>query len=162
MRILVLTSAALLAGCGASPARKACTAEFTGNFADGSTGEPTCASLEQADAGARGWSLRFRAEAPTANTTLTGAIGLGAAPHAGTLTSQSSDEEWSARATREPGCIYSAGTRAVPRGSFILVLDPVDSVSGLVHGRLELHQIVHALQLTDCGAGDTETVQLEF
>ena len=129
---------AVLAGCG--PAPTVCTAVFSGNFSDSSSG--ACPTLD-------GTTLRFRAEAPSVNSALAGMIAdvdrLGTG-------------DWSAVLTREPGCVYTAGRDATPRGTYVLTL----TSTAPLHGTLVLEQVVHALPMADCGRGDLETVRLAF
>ncbi len=132
----------ILVGCG--PAAKECTTTFSGNFTDSSTG--TCPTLDTV--------LRFSLPAPTINSAATGFIEVSSP----TLTSQSTPGDWSAVTTREPGCVYAAGRGAVPSGTFELKLTSTRPP----HGTLEIVQYVHALTMTDCGRGDTETIRLEF
>ena len=143
-----LYALAVLVLCGCGPKPSVCTATFSGNFADFSTGG--CPTRE-------GTLLRVHADAPAVNSTLSAAIELGAT--ASSLTSLTTTGDWSAVLTREPGCVYSAGRGAVPAGTFTLEL--LHSVEPL-HGTLELRQFVHALPMADCGRGDLETVRFEF
>lgn len=150
MRILGLLAAVGLFGCG--PKAAVCTATFSGNFADASTG--SCPSLEPLGAG---FLFRFEAQAPAVNSTLRGSIEL-AGPVPSTSSSQAAILDWSAVLTREPGCVTAAGKGAVPAGTFQLRLD----VTEPPHGTLELTAYVHALPMADCGRGDVETLRLEF
>ena len=145
MRTPALIAVLWLSACG--PASSVCSATFSGNFADSSTG--SCPRLD-------GTVLRFIAAAPTVSSTLTGSIDLGPGLRPSTLTSLTTPNDWSALLTREPGCVYTAGKGAVPPGTFFLTLDAE------LHGTLELNQTVHALPMADCGRGDLQTVRFEF
>ena len=143
----ILFAMLVLSGCGPRPT--VCTAAFSGNFADSSSGN--CPVLEPVDGGT---VLRFRADAPSVNSSLSGSIALGGTTPS-TLSSQTATGDWSAVLTREPGCLYLLGRDAVPAGTFSLTLDPP-------HGTLELHAYVHALPMADCGRGDVETIRFDF
>ena len=141
-----------LVGCGTPTVE--CSAIFSGNFSDFSSGKPVCPKLQRAGPD---WKLTFEVTAAVALTRLGAGIDLGPNPTPGTVSSQGAGE-WSATSTREPGCVYAAGTRAVPAGRFTLVLDSVDAP----HGSLTLIQGVHALDGVDCGPGDQQRVDVEF
>jgi len=150
----------LLAACGGSTGPQPCSATFSGNFTDATQTLTNCPRISHDSAGT-GWLFHFKLASPAAQTTDEGTIELGptAAP---TSLSEGTGSSWSSAATREPGCVYSAGDEAVPTGSFNLTLTTVDTSKGEATGRLELRQFVHAQPMTDCGAGDEEVLTLEF
>ena len=151
MRTWALAAVMVLGGCGPKPA--ACTATFSGNFSDSSSG--SCPTFEPADGG---WVFRFHADARAVNSALNGSIAFGPGPVPSSSSSQTAPSDWSALLTREPGCVYAAGRGAVPSGTFVLTLE-----SGVPpHGTLELRQYVHSLPMADCGPGDVETIRFEF
>lgn len=145
MRCAALFFAVVLGACG--PAPTVCTAAFSGNFFDASSG--ACPTLD-------GTTFRFRADAPAVNSALVAMIALGDVP--ASATSQTATGDWSAVLTREPGCVYTAGRGATPPGTYVLTL----SSTVPLHGSLVLEQVVHALPMADCGRGDLETVRLQF
>lgn len=154
MRTLI---AVVLAACGdnahpidAAIARQ-CAATFSGNFAETSTGDGDCASLD-ADG-----VLTFSIMSSTLAAPLAIEISIG--PHIGAgAYSPALVDDWSALVTSsiDSGCVYSAGRDAVPNGSFALDLD------ASLHGTLHIDQYLHALVLDDCGSVSTETVEVAF
>src|SRR5262249_52213560 len=86
---------------------------------------------------------------------------LGAAPVPGTFTAQTVSS-WRSLATEEVSvtgeCLFSAGSMAVPNGSFVLRLDSLSPLAGEV----SIVDYVLALAGTTCGAGDTEDVDVRF
>lgn len=160
MRALLFTALSALAACGGSTEARTCTADFTGNFSDHTSALTNCPRISK-DSTGEGWVFHFKVASPAGQTTDEGTIGLGANAAATSLAS-GSGSVWATSATREPGCVYSAGDQAVPTGSFQLTLDTVDTAKGDATGRLELRQYVHAQPMTDCGAGDQEVLVVDF
>jgi len=119
-----------------------------------------CARVAARDDGDSTLVLSIASQA--SGVTLTVSIDLGAAPSADTYSSETV-ASWSALGTRETSdggvCVYAAGNTAVPPGSFSLDLAGVGATP---HGTLRLVQFVQAAPQVDCGAGDNETVELEF
>lgn len=142
----------LVSACGGGSPE--CTAIFSGNFSDFVSAKAACPQFSES-------TLRFELTAVAAQSRLAVALDLGPNPTPGTFTSQSTVGDWSATSTREPGCVYAGGAKAVPAGRYTLVLDSIDAKTG-PHGSLMLLQAVHALDGIDCGRGDQERVQLEF
>jgi hypothetical protein len=56
--------------------------------------------------------------------------------------------------------VYNAGNAAVPTGDFALQIDV--AAAGVIHGSLRLTMYVLAFPGTDCGAEDTEAVNIQF
>jgi len=174
-RAVLIASAALaglaaLAGCGGShaappdvapDAAPACTATFSGNFAEVDAAA-TCASIvvdAQHDA-----SLELALPVAALDAKLVVSIALGTAPAPGQISSDTV-ALWSAVATEHVGsgsCRYSAGASAVPPGSFALALAAIDVAAGTAHGTLALTLYVLTAPGTDCGPSDTEQVTLAF
>jgi hypothetical protein len=168
-----LLAIAIVAGCGDNihvddPALTGeCIATFTGNFAESSTSPDSCAKLApMMPASEDDVILSFTIP----STTLGGPDGLtfvlGPSPVPGHYT-HSSIPSWSAIAIRTVatgGCVYSAGDSAVPSGNFTLTIDSIDASgdNSVAHGNLQLVQYVLAIMGTDCGAGNTETLDLAF
>ncbi len=145
-------------GCGDNSATStaACTTIFSGNLAAKVESPDACATLG-ADGG-----FGVSVTASASGTTLMVSIELGMSPSATTYTSETVTD-WAALAERTTsdggGCVYAAGTQAVPTSSFTLVLA---DASDTPHGDLQLVQYVQAQPQTDCGPGDTEMVDITF
>lgn len=168
MRALALLA---LAACGdnravapdaATPdASLACSARYTGNFAEDARGD-ACATVTRGDDGHLTLALAIPTVtlAPAVDAT----IDLGLAPSAGAY-GPASVVAWSARGVRLVGdgaCVYNGGTAAVPTGAFALELEDFDGPARRAHGTLALELAVLAYPSTDCGAGDTEHVTARF
>ncbi|HTR55407.1 MAG TPA: hypothetical protein VMJ10_32230 [Kofleriaceae bacterium] len=168
--LIALAALAVPAGCGGSHAAPpdvapdalpACTATFSGNFAEVDAA-PTCASLvvdAHADA-----SLELALPVAALDARLVISIALGTAPAPGEISSDTV-ALWSAVATEHAGsgtCRYSAGAAAVPPGSFELALTAIDIAASTAHGTLALTQYVLTAPGSDCGQSDTEQVSLAF
>ena len=152
--------AIFLAACGSSPAAPPdaappdaapipCTATFSGNFDESSTGPANCAT----------GMLTFSVPTHALGAPLDVKIDL-PSPTAGSYSSETV-ATWSARAVQLIGngiCLYSAGNAVVPQGSFTLELDSVDPP----HGTLAITQYVLVYPETDCGDADTEMVRIAF
>ncbi len=162
-----LVVAVALAGCGdnvkrdgLADASAGCTATFGGNFAETSSSD-ACASV--AVDGAGDATLALTIPTTTLPPSLKVTIDLGASPSPGSYSSDTVTS-WSARGVQDVGngvCLYSAGTTAVPTGSFALQLTGV-AAGGELHGTLMLTIYVLAFPGTDCGSGDIETVSIAF
>jgi hypothetical protein len=159
----------LLAACGDSHAAsdaadqaQPCLAAFTGNFPEQSTLDANCPALATDMTGDR--LLTFDLPSAMLGTSLAISIDLGAAPTPGTFSSETITT-WNALAIQKVGagdCAFSAGSSAVPTGSFTLAIDTIDATGGTAHGTLTILAYVLALLGTDGGAGDTETIQVMF
>jgi hypothetical protein len=150
---LALGALVLAAGCG-----RPCAVALEGNLSARFSGPAACPGLEQADGA---WTLALGFDRP-GELALEVALGLGESPTAGGSGSATATAPWSAVLRREPGCVASAGSDAVPAGAFHLELIEVSLGSRRAHGTLEVLQAVHALPGADCGAGDDQRLRLEF
>ena len=153
--VVLLALAACSPGDAAPPDATTCVATFGDNFADTTSSPAACATVT-------GGTLTFAIDSQALGSTLAIAIELGAAPAIGTYSSETI-ATWSTAAARsidDGGCVYTAGDQVIPHGSFTLSLAAIDA--GTAHGTLEVIQAVHALQGTDCGASDRETVDVVF
>jgi hypothetical protein len=153
-----------LIGCGdnhtptvdAPPPAIPCVATFSGNFAETANAD-SCAMLASG-------TLDLAIPTTTLAPSVMASFDLGASPSPGTY-SPETVPTWSARGVQRIGggaCLYAAGNAAVPTGRFELVLDAVDLAAGSAHGTLSLTQFVLAFAGTDCGASDTEQIDLQF
>ena len=86
---------------------------------------------------------------------------LGASPDVGPFT-PATLSRWSAISTDSAGCVYDAGDRVVPPGSFTLTLTSVDTDAGVAHGTVEVLQSVHAPSMKDCGNDNYEQIDVNF
>ena len=135
-----------------------CIATFAGNFSDASTTADNCATVRPGER----TELSFGITSAVIGGTLGITLDLGPMPLPGRYTS-TTVAPWSAFAIRQVatgGCIYQAGDTAVPPGDFTLELDEL--APDAAHGTLAIDQHVLAIQGTDCGPGDTETVTIAF
>lgn len=162
-------AAALLAACGSDAAKQAdcadaavcgsaCPASFTGNFEEATLGSANCARIVAGP----DQTLAFAIGSTKLGTKVAVQIDLGAAPAPGKLSSETT-ATWYAVAAEsigDGGCVVSAGNNVVPTGSFTLSLTAVDATAA--HGTLDVLAYVHALESTDCGAGDTEMLEVVF
>jgi len=150
----------LACGCSVEPARTpdaapvapdafvACTATFSGNFAEVATTATACAS-----AGAQ-----LAISVPSQSLIAPLAVTLAIAPGPGDFSSETT-ATWSATGTRLIGhdtCVLDAGDRVVPHGSFTLHLTSAD------HGTLVLDQPVRATMFSTCGDTLSEHVEVAF
>jgi hypothetical protein len=154
-----LTAIAMLAACGSDPlphvdpdAATGCRVDFTGNFVETAWADANCPHL---DSGMLTVAI--------ASATLHGddmvmiALGTAAPGHYASATVAS----WSAFAFQHVGtggCELAAGSTSVPSGSF--TLDLADATAP--HGMLHVVQYVLTVPGTDCGDGETESVDLQF
>lgn len=156
----VVAIACVLAACGSDDAGtdaplagNDCTATLSGNYSETAT-VPGCAMLSD-------HTLELAIPSTTIGTSYAISVDLGAAAASGTYTSQTL-ATWSSLATETTGlsgeCLFSAGNAAVPTGNFVLSLDSLVPL----HGEITIVHYVLALPATDCGAGDTETVDVRF
>lgn len=151
----------LLAACGDNSAHHvdagidaptSCTASFSGNFTERSTDDANCPMLS-------GTKLQFSLPSQSLMSHLVITIDLEVVA-TGTFTQQTI-ALWNAAATKPVGpgtCYYVAGSESSPHGSFELDLTSIDPL----HGHLVVQQYVLARALTDCGDGNTETVDVTF
>lgn len=138
-----------------------CAAQFSGNFAEVATAD-ACATLTTDGSGDTLLDLAI----PSAMLApgVSAAFGLGLSPSPGMYSSESL-ALWSARGVQTVGtgaCVYNAGATAVPPGYFAMTLDSLDAVAGAAHGSLSMTLWVLAYPGTNCGAGETEQVELQF
>ncbi len=157
----------LVAACGgghtspdAAPGAQPCAATFTGNFSEQSMLTANCPMIAADPSGDQ--ELKFAIPSPMLGTSLAVALDLGPMPSAGAFSSETI-ATWSVLAIQKVGagdCAFSAGSMAVPTGSFTLQLDAIDATNA--HGTLTVLAYVLALLGTDCGAGDTETIAVMF
>lgn len=129
-----------------------CVATFAGNFDEQTIDAANCPMIE--GGGATSVSLRFAIVSPTLGGVMGIVIDLGIAPPRGRYTSTGAGP-WNALGLRANGCVYSAGDTAVPPGSYVLDFDGA-------HGTLAIQQHVLAIQDGDCGAGDNESIAIDF
>ncbi len=129
-----------------------CSAQFSGNFAESSSAAADCPTLA-------GTELGFSVPIAQLQTMLAVTIALPAAV-TGELTSETV-ENWSALALQrigDGGCVYRAGTTAIPEGSFTLRIDTAQPL----HGSLAITASVLTLPSTECGGDDIENITLKF
>ncbi|HTR56333.1 MAG TPA: hypothetical protein VMJ10_36920 [Kofleriaceae bacterium] len=143
----------------------ACIAELAGNFDASSTSAHNCASVG-AGSGSQASDvvLAFQIAETGLDAPIAVSIDVGVEPTAGTYSSETTSA-WSVQGTRTASlgdCAYSAGTTAVPTGSFAMTLTAIDPGAGTAHGELAITATVQALESVDCGSGDTETIDLRF
>ncbi len=159
LAILLLSCAA---GCGDNAAASSpCTATFAGGFTDTVRGPAACASLA-AQAGSADQLLDFAIDSRVLGAQVIVSIDLGAAPATGEYSSETIGT-WhavEARSILDGACFYTAGDAITPQGSFMLTLDALDAATA--HGVLDIVQYVHAVDGTDCGPSDTETIDVAF
>jgi hypothetical protein len=152
---------ALVTACGSDPVRTpdaavvmpdalvACTATFTGNFAEVATTATACATAT---------ATQLALTVPSTNLIAPLAITLAITPAPGDFSSETT-MAWSAIATRmvtHDTCVLDAGDQVVPHGSFTLHLTGAD------HGTLELDQPVRATMFSACGSPLAEHVEVAF
>jgi len=154
------------AAVDARQAAPACTAAFSEDFTESSAGPANCATLATADGDTM---LQLSIPSQTIAAAFEISIDLGAAPGAGTYTSESLIAPWSASGLHEfdmTSCFYHAGTAAVPPGRFALVLDELDHsdgpAGGQVHGTLDLVLAVLSRPYTYCGETNIERLVVTF
>ena len=143
-------------------AASTCRAAFFGNFGEVSQGGSACATIST-DRASGDIVLGFHVPTMTLDAPLVLAIDLGTSPSRGAY-SPAIVQMWSAVATSSvnSACVYSAGTSAVPSGTFTLMLDAIDIEARIAHGVLTLNSYVHAFVMTDCGPSPTEAVTIRF
>ncbi|HEX4454136.1 MAG TPA: hypothetical protein VH143_24905 [Kofleriaceae bacterium] len=132
---------------------EACSAHFSGEFAEASSSTADCPNLVNA-------ALDFAMPVATLDgSVLAIEIDLpSAAP--GSFSSETVDR-WSAsvfEAETNGGCLYRAGNAATPQGSFTLALDSVAPL----HGSLTMALAILTLPGSVCGQIDTEIVTSTF
>ena len=160
---------ALLAACGGgghahppdAPVDAGCTATFSGNFADSSSGPSDCPTL---GAGSAATELDFTVASMQLESGLAIAIDLGSAPAVGAYSSETVSS-WSATAMRDVKtgkCALNAGTDAAPQGAFQLSLSAFDPAGGVIHGTATVQEPVHAIQFAACGDDLTEVIEVAF
>ena len=133
-------------------ASAACTATWTGNFAEVATSAAPCASIDSG-------LVVFDAPSGTLAKPLTVAIQL-ATSAIGSYSSETV-ATWSANETRMilgNTCVYEAGAMTTPHGDFTLKLDDAEAP----HGTLQLDLVVLAGVVSVCGTPLTETLELAF
>jgi hypothetical protein len=173
MRGLVVALA--LAGCGddlASVAAtgpdagvQACTAAFSGAFAESSTSIANCATVELSKAPILDHRmLEFSLPVFALQKPLAVSLDLGLAPAPGAYTSENVTS-WSAvgfQMTADGWCAYKAGSDASPQGTFALTLDAIELPIGVAHGTLVIEQPVLSFAYSTCGPPFVERIELRF
>ena len=160
MRLAILAAATTCA-CTVDPVRApdaapvapdafvACTATFTGNFAEVATTATACATATDA---------QLALTIPATHLVAPLAVSLAIAPAPGEFSAETT-ATWSANATRmidHDTCVLDAGDQVVPHGSFTLHLTSAD------HGTLVLDQPVRATMFSACGTTLAEHVEVAF
>jgi hypothetical protein len=137
-----------------APSAIACSATFTGNYSEQSSGPSDCATLSGDG------SLVLHIPVATLSATLDVSIALGASPTPGRMTSETVSA-WSASV--QARCTYGAGSSVVPPGNFELTLDALDPAASSAHGTLAITQyLLQFPGIPYCGPYDTELVTLTF
>ena len=140
---------------------------LSGNLTDSATLSPGCGVLQTDAEAGTGTFLSLRASSKEM-AALEIDVDLGSSPSPGELSPESVGT-WSATGatTASSNCAYTAGSEAVPSGTFALNLSAVEPAggpggAGVAHGTIDLTLYVHAPATTDCGLGDTENVTIDF
>lgn len=152
---LALLGCAACPACGDNTPGPACTATFSGGFADTTSSPAVCPMLAEGQLVLAIDSRVLGAEADVV-------FELGASPALGRYSSQTL-ATWHAVEARSLGggaCVYSAGDSVTPHGSFTLELTAIGD--GTAHGVLDVVQYVHAVDGTDCGPADLEMLHVEL
>jgi hypothetical protein len=154
---------AVACACGQAPGAGAdagCHATYSGNRT-AQVSAASCATISSGADGGLGTVLGLTLPATGADgVQLDVQIDLGASPGPGDVSSQLV-ASWSAIAiAAQNNCAYLAGSDSVPRGNFTLSLSSVAPAGA--HGVLHVEEYVHAPPMVDCGAGDTESVDVTF
>jgi len=159
--------AALSAACGGGSVAApdaGCVALFSGNF-DDTVSSGACPTLGSAPDGGAGSALDFTLNSAVAGAPTQIELDLGAPYTSGTFTAESV-ASWSATGINTIDCEFSAGSAAVPTGSFTLTLtSPANAKEPALfvpHGTLSVTQYVKAPPDTDCGPADTEQIDVTF
>ena len=156
---------ACAAGCGdnlpATDAGSACTATFAGGFDDTVSSPGSCAQIAIMD-GSVDRLLELAIDSPVLGAQVSISIDLGPAPVPGEYSSEviATWHAVEARSFLDGACVYSAGDQITPNGSFALALTAIEATSA--HGVLDIVQYVHAVDGTNCGPSDTETIRVTF
>lgn len=148
-------------GCSSVPADDArCSVDYAGNVSGSASLANACAHVEQRADGA--FTLHVEASSKRLPT-LAVDVALGATPAPGVLSPPTAGFSASGVSPVDATCLFTAGSDAVPPGSFILDLTAVQARDGgAAHGSLELDLTLHAPPGVDCGAGDAEHVTVRF
>lgn len=160
-------ASASFGGCSADApaATPTCSAWFSGNVSDAVTVTGSCGGVARAaDAGVDGGYVLSLRTSSSRVPRLTVDIDLGPRPTTGSFSSETTPT-WSAVGSLgldASDCGLSAGSGAVPMGSFRLTLASVDLARGTAHGTLDLTLRVHASVAADCGVSDLEGVEIAF
>ena len=165
--MFVATAMALSVGACSSSSTPDCDIEFTGNHTADVTSDKSCGDLGVV-AGSTDvvWSLDASANMGQ-DIQLAISVDLGSAtPTAGTFSSETVTN-WQAIGTvASTNCVYSAGDQAIPSGDFTLTItDIIVGAGGAAtssHGTFHADQYVQAPVGVDCGAGDTQTIDITF
>jgi len=155
------------AGCGdACPAT--CDVVLTGNFEETTSSPAACPSLRIGGPADENVILAFAIPSPKLGTSFGVQIDVGAMPVAGELGSETV-AGWSAIAIEsvppQGACVFLSGGETTPAGYFTMTLASIDSTSA--HGTLAMSLSVlprttdQGVQ-TDCGAGTTEELTVNF
>ena len=151
------------AGNGVDAGPPACSATFSGNFNDQSSISSGCGTVALGGNAGAEWLLQLNASSSVAGADLRVKMDLGTTPTTGEY-DEATLATWSAVAVGGTGCEYSAGSLAVPEGSFDLTLTELSGLPSapVAHGTLTLLLHVSAPSAVDCGASDVEQVFLTF
>ncbi len=156
----------LIAACGdndACPSKAvcedSCAVSFTGNFDESQLSTATC-PVVTVDGASGDALLGFAIISTKLRAELDISIDLGSTPGPGVYSPETVGA-WSAAVAAnaaDSDCEYSAGSMAVPTGTFTLTLDTIAPP----HGVIDILQFVQAAAGTPCGIGETETVEVDF
>ncbi len=169
---LILLAAAGSVGCGdasacqgaacgtggGAAAAAPCSARFLGDYDDLQQYASPCAMLVDK---AKGFDLAIAVSSPKIGAMTSIHFDLGASPEVGPFT-PATLSSWSAISADSATCVYEAGDRVVPPGSFTLTLTAVDGEAGVAHGEAEVLESVHAPPGKDCGNDDYEQIDVKF
>jgi hypothetical protein len=130
----------------------ACTATWTGNFAEVDTAQAPCATMS---------SGTLAIQAPTTRLAMPLPISIALPSAVAGTYSSDTIATWTAMETMTvvgDTCIFEAGSTLAPHGDFALTLaDPTAP-----HGMLTLDMAVLAEEFSVCGSPLTETLELTF
>jgi hypothetical protein len=148
-------------GSSNDAAGEPCTAIFGGGFTETDNTASVCPTLGSAT-GSSDLLLDFTIDSRVLGAQMLVSIDLGPTPTTGEFSSETitSWHAVGARSIGNGGCVYSAGDQVVPTGSFTLTLTAIEATTA--HGSAAFEEYVHALDGTNCGPADVETLMLGF
>ena len=145
-----------------------CHFDFHGNYTASFDAADGCGVVADAADGGDDWTFKIDLSPSSMGTSqrLSVAIDLAGPPEVGSYTPESV-ANWRGVAAVTPSvCLFGAGARSIPTGDFSLHLTDVSMVaasgSAVVHGTLHVEEYVQSPSGTDCGPGDTETIDIVF